>query len=93
MSRGRHQPSSDWVPTALKSVKMATFLSGPPPSHWGSVSNRICSDEHERVGHFQPSVGRVDRAFATETRASGSIPGRVKPKTRKMVLTASLFDL
>ena len=37
--------------------------------------------------------GRVDRASAAETVDSGSIPGRVKLKTIKMVLTASLLDL
>ena len=62
--------------------------------NWPSMfQSRICSNEHERAGHFQPSVSRVDRAFATETSASDSIPGRVKPKTRKMVLTASLLNV
>ena len=36
--------------------------------------------------------GRVDRACATEAVDSGSIPGRVRPKTiKKLVFTASLF--
>ena len=33
---------------------------------------------------FKPISGRVDRATASETVDSGSIPGRVKPKTRKI---------
>ena len=33
---------------------------------------------------FQPISGRVDRASATEAVDSGSIPGRVKPKTIKI---------
>ena len=32
----------------------------------------------------QSISGRVDRASATETVDLGSIPGRVKPKTRKI---------
>ena len=31
-----------------------------------------------------PISGRVDRAYATEAVDSGSIPGRVKPKTIKI---------
>ena len=34
----------------------------------------------------KPISGRVDRASATETIDSGSIPGRVKPKTIKIVI-------
>ena len=37
--------------------------------------------------------GLVDRAFAPETVDSGSILGRVKPKTIKIVFTAFLFDV
>ena len=37
--------------------------------------------------------GRMDRASATEAVDSGSIPGRVKPTTVKLVLTASLLDV
>ena len=33
---------------------------------------------------LQPISGRVDRASATETVDTGSIPGRVKPKTIKI---------
>ena len=33
--------------------------------------------------------GRVDIAYAIETVNSGSITGRVKPKIKKLVLTAS----
>ena len=33
---------------------------------------------------FIPISGRVDRASATEAGDSGSIPGRVKPKTIKI---------
>ena len=40
-----------------------------------------------------PISGRVDRAFATETVDTGSIPGRVKPKTHKSdIYIASLLD-
>ena len=34
--------------------------------------------------HIKPISGRVDRASATEAVNSGSIPGRVKPKTIKI---------
>ena len=33
---------------------------------------------------FEPISGRVDRASATEAVDTGSIPGRVKPKIRKI---------
>ena len=38
---------------------------------------------------LQPISGRVDRASATETVDSGSIPGRVKPKTIKIGIQSS----
>ena len=41
----------------------------------------------------QPISGRVDRASAIETMDSDSILGRVKPKTKKLVFTASLLDV
>ena len=37
--------------------------------------------------------GRVVRAPATEAVDAGSIPSRVKPKSKKLVSTASLLDL
>ena len=37
--------------------------------------------------------GREDRASATEAIDSGSISGWVKPKTKKLVFTASLLDV
>ena len=37
--------------------------------------------------------GRVDRASATETVDLGWIPARVKPKTIKLVFTASLHEV
>ena len=40
-----------------------------------------------------PISGRVDKAYATETVDSGSIPGWVKPKTIAMVFSASLLDV
>ena len=38
------------------------------------------------------SDGRVRRAIASEVVDFGSIPSPVKPKTQKLVFTASLFD-
>ena len=35
----------------------------------------------------------MDRASATEAVDTGSIPGRVKPKTNELVSTASLLDV
>ena len=37
-----------------------------------------------RSTKFEPISGRVDRASTTEMVDSGSIPDRVKPKTRKI---------
>ena len=45
------------------------------------------NDSSETIGVcyiVQPISGRVDRASATETVDSGSIPGRVIPKTIKI---------
>ena len=41
----------------------------------------------------RPISSRVNRASATETVDTGSIPGRVKPKTIKLVFTTSLLDV
>ena len=43
--------------------------------------------------HNKSISGRVDKASATETVDSGSIPRRVKPKTIKLAFTASLLDV
>ena len=37
-------------------------------------------------------IGRVSREFANGPGYGGSIPGRVIPKTQKMVLDTSLFN-
>ena len=37
--------------------------------------------------------GRVDRKSVTETVDSGSIPVRIKPKTRKIGIRSFLFDV
>ena len=42
---------------------------------------------------YTPISGPVDRASTTDSVDSGSIPGRVKPKTLKLVFTASLLDV
>ena len=39
------------------------------------------------------SIGLVDRVFANGTGDRGSIPGRVKSKTQKMVLDNSLLNI
>ena len=40
-----------------------------------------------------PISGRVDRASATETVDSGSIPSRIKPKTMKIGIHSFLLDV
>ena len=47
--------------------------------HWGQLNLNLTSPLHNL-----PISGRVDRASATEAVDSGSIPGRVKPKTIKI---------
>ena len=37
-----------------------------------------------RAGYLKPISGRVDRASAVKAVDTGSIPGRVKPKTIKI---------
>ena len=39
------------------------------------------------------TVGLMSRMFANGPRDLGSVPGRVIPKTKKMVLDASLFSI
>ena len=46
-----------------------------------SVPNQHAKRKIKQHRAIQPISGRVDRASATETVDSGSIPGRVKPKT------------
>ena len=42
------------------------------------------SDKCTKYFQVRPISGRVDRASATKTVDLGSIPGRVKPKTKKI---------
>ena len=44
------------------------------------------------LSKVEPDFGIMVRVFATGPGDQGSIPGRVIPKTQKMVLDASLFD-
>ena len=41
---------------------------------------------------YIPDIGMLVRVFADDPEDLGSIPGRVIPKTQKMVLDASLFN-
>ena len=50
-----------------------------------SVTERKISGK-KNVEDHQPISGRVDRASATEAVDSGSIPGRFKPKTIKIII-------
>ena len=42
--------------------------------------------------YFIPDIGLADRVFANGPGDLGSIPGRVIPKTQKMILDASLLN-
>ena len=42
--------------------------------------------------HFMMNIGQMSRVFANGSGDRGSIPGRVIPKTQKMVLDTSLFN-
>ena len=42
--------------------------------------------------YFQPDIGLAVRVFANRPGDLGSIPGRVIPKTQKMVLDTSLHN-
>ena len=48
------------------------------------VPNFVAIGHVSLVLDFAPIRGRVDRASASEVVDSGSIPGRVKPKTIKI---------
>ena len=45
---------------------------------------KLCDSIQLLLSFKEPISGRVDRASATEAVDSGSIPGRVKPKTIKI---------
>ena len=51
-----------------------------------NVRNVIVAVLIDNSSNSKPISGRVDRASATETVDLGSIPGRVKPKTIKIVI-------
>ena len=45
------------------------------------------------MGQNDWSIGRVERVLANGLEDRGSIPGRVIPKTQKMVLDISLLNI
>ena len=49
-------------------------------------------DELGQYGLFKRLIGLVGRMFANGPRDRGSIPGRVIPKTQKMVFDAALLN-
>ena len=51
-----------------------------------NVRNVIVAVLIDNSSNSKPISGRVDRASATETVDLGSIPGRAKPKTIKIVI-------
>ena len=55
-----------------------------PVSPWLIKRRSVCKGNKFICDVFYPISGRVDRASATEAVDSGSIPGRVKPKTIKI---------
>ena len=61
------------------------LLSRPLAYFWyPSIFCSLSSLFIEFIRQYLPFSGRVDRASATEAVDSGSIPGRVKPKTIKI---------
>ena len=52
----------------------------------------LCIFQYKQF-NMQPISGRLDRASAAKTIEPGSIPGRVKLNTVKLVFTASLLDV
>ncbi len=71
-----------------------------PPQHFGEVANEneAFGSPSTTVANFtyfyieQPNIGLMVRVFANAPGDLGSIPGRVIPKTQKMVLDASLLN-
>ena len=54
---------------------------------------KVCLNEKNDIGNFIPlDIGLGVRVFANGPGDLGSIPGRVIPKTQKMVLDASLLN-
>ena len=44
------------------------------------------------VDYFYQAIGLISRVFANDPGDQGSMPGRVIPKTQKMVFDAALFN-
>ena len=65
--------------TTARSGSVAHYIA--VKSRWGQLKR---TSYHYRQSGNEPISGRVDRESATEAVASGSIPGRVKPKTIKI---------
>ena len=61
---------------------------------WLNVTNKIYKEFFiiTKYIFFGPDIGLAVRVFANGPGDLGSIPGRVIPKTQKMVLEASLLN-
>ena len=55
-------------------------------------SHMICSKHMGHLDKWTPDIGIMVRVFANGPGDLGSIPGRVIPKTQKMVLDPTLFN-
>ena len=53
------------------------------------IFNKI---KNKKLLTFKPDIGQMVRVFANGPGDQGSIPGRVIPKTQKMVLDATLLN-
>ena len=57
------------------------------------LDQEILYGSSHRISNGYPFYIDMNRATATETVNSGSIPGWVTPKTRKLVFIASILDV
>ena len=56
------------------------------------ITRKILGELSPNCKNIQPDIGLAVRVFANGPGGLGSIPGRVIPKTQKMVLDASLLN-
>ena len=77
-----HQKCCIFYPPPLQEVKL-----NASPIQKGSDKNYLAPQVL-----FEPDIGLAVRVFANGPGDLGSIPGRVIPKTQKMVLDASLLN-
>ena len=78
-----------WCYAVFKSIFIKTLI---PASGWIVTSTLNIGYDSEQISCFNRDIGPAVRVFANGPGDLGSIPGRVIPKTLKMVLDTTLLN-